>query len=77
MASLRQGRLVDFRPYDWTSHRVSEEERSYVPEGVVLVEGVYMMREVLLLLYDVTVWVVLDHEERAMMVVNRGMLSPQ
>lgn len=54
MASLRQGRLVDFRPYDWTSHRVSEEERSYVPEGVVL-----------------------DHEERAMMVVNRGMLSPQ
>lgn len=61
---LRQGSSVDFRPYDWTSHRVSEKVRTYVPEGVVLVEGIYTMREVLLPLYDLTVWVELEHEER-------------
>jgi len=64
LTGLRQGLPVDFRPYDWMSHRVSEEERTYLPEGVVLVEGIYTMRDVLLPLYDLTVWVELDHEER-------------
>ena len=64
LTGLRQGRPVDFRPYDWKSHRVSDEERTYVPEGVVLVEGIYTMRDVLLPLYDLTVWVELEDEER-------------
>ncbi len=64
LTGLRQGRSVDFRPYDWTNHRVSEEERTYMPEGVVLVEGLYTMRDVLLPLYDLTIWVAVDHKER-------------
>lgn len=71
LTGLRQGRLVDFQPYEWANHRVSEVARTYVPEGVVLVEGAYTMRGVLLPLYDLTVWVELDDEERIRRIDSR------
>ncbi len=76
LTGLRQGRLVDFRPYDWTNHRVSEVARTYVPEGVVLVEGAYTMRGALLPLYDLTVWVVLDEEKRMRRIGSRPPAEP-
>lgn len=76
LTGLRQGRLVDFRPYDWANHRVSEAVRIYVPEGVVLVEGIYTMRSALLPLYDLTIWVELDDEERIRRIDSRLPAEP-
>ncbi|OIQ64919.1 hypothetical protein GALL_535280 [mine drainage metagenome] len=55
---------MNFRPYDWVSHQDSGGERTFVPEGVVLVEGLYTMRQALMSFYDMTIWVVADDEER-------------
>lgn len=76
LTGLRQGRPVDFRPYDWMSHRVGEVARTYVPEGVVLVEGAYAMRGVLASLYDLTVWVMLNDEERIRRIDSRSPAEP-
>lgn len=76
LTDLRRGRPVNFRPYDWKSHRVSEEERTYVPAGVLLVEGIYTMRDVLLPFYDFTIWVALDDEVRMSRISARPPAEP-
>jgi len=76
LTGLRQGRLVDFQPYDWTNHRIIEGVRTYVPQGVVLIEGAYTMRGALLPLYDLSVWVELDDEERMRRIGSRRQAEP-
>jgi uridine kinase len=53
---LRSGISARFERYDWTLDALAETHE-VAPEGVVIVEGVYVIRRELAELYDLRVWV--------------------
>jgi uridine kinase len=58
LAPLTSGRDADFRRYDWAANRITPGERHHVPHtGIVILEGIYVVRPELEGFYDLTVLV--------------------
>jgi uridine kinase len=53
---LRSGRPARYERYDWPSDRLAESH-TLEPEGIVVVEGAFVMRPELSSFYDFSVWV--------------------
>ena len=55
LGPLRAGQVARYQRYDWSSDALAEWHD--VPQGIVIVEGVYSTRLELEQFYDLTVWV--------------------
>lgn len=73
MESVRAGQSeLTYRPYDWVEGRLSDEPTAVPMPDVVIVEGVYSLREQLRDLVDLAVWVETSSEERLQRIRDRG-----
>jgi uridine kinase len=53
---LRSGRSARYERYDWPSDRLAESQ-TLEPEGIVVVEGAFVLRPELSSFYDFSIWV--------------------
>ena len=53
---LKEGKTADYQIYDWQSNRLILR-KSILPRNIVIIEGVYSMKEPLLENYDIKIWV--------------------
>jgi uridine kinase len=61
---LSQGQAGSYQPYDWATHRLSNEIKTVWPFGVVIVEGCYSARPELRNYYHALVFVETAAKER-------------
>jgi uridine kinase len=72
---LRAGRVARFQRYDWPSHSL-DGWMEVNPAGVVIVEGVYLLRARLRAYWDLTVYVDAPRELRQRRLHARGENDP-
>lgn len=73
MASVRAAEAeLTYRPYDWHEGRLGDDSITLPMPDIVIVEGVYSLREQLRGLVDVGVWVETSHEARLRRIRDRG-----
>ena len=65
---LKENRPAIFRVYSWDTDRM-EGENTVTPGGIVIVEGVYAIREELSRFYDLKIWIDVPKEIR----IKRGL----
>jgi uridine kinase len=69
---LRAGNAVSSRRYDWPNDRLGDEDLVVEPRGLVIVEGVYALREELMTFWDLGVWLDVPREVCLARMVARG-----
>ena len=57
LVPLKRGEAAQFRPYDWHAERLSDDEISVEPRGIVILEGISALRRELRPWIDVGLWV--------------------
>ncbi|MBQ7713399.1 MAG: uridine kinase [Oscillospiraceae bacterium] len=69
---LRAGRAARYRPFDCAALRLSEEEKTVAPAGVVVVEGAYACHPSLWEQYDLRAFATVGREEQLRRVAARN-----
>jgi uridine kinase len=73
---LRAGRTARYRRYNWEHNAVIGEIVEVAPHGVVLIEGVYILRRELRGFYDLSVFLDCSQHIRRERLTQRGENSP-
>lgn len=71
LQALHQGLTARFSTYDWT-HRRPGQDRTVEPEGIVVVEGVYLLKPRLRDHWDASIWVETPKDVRERRLRARG-----
>ncbi len=68
---LGTGQRARYRPYNWPEDRL-EDPVTVDPVGIVVIEGVFALRDEISHLYDLRVWFTCPSDLRAARVLERG-----
>jgi len=69
---LRHGKAVSYSPYDWQTGKMSVKEKRILPQGLIVVEGVYALRPELNNYYDLKLFVTVPDNIRHQRLVKRS-----